>query len=367
VKRAWFALLLVSVAFVGCTSGGDEDSLSSDAEARGWVVTASYPNGTERSYNVTSDPTETDTDGDGLDDFQELERGTDPRSIDTDEDRLLDGPTLCPDEDAPVLDAIGDADPLEHPGRSGCFLGEQRTEVGDLSYKTDPTDAHSDSSPQLSDRLADGTELVGWQVELADGETYHARSNPGLRNADTDQDGLHDGLERQLTTDPTRDDTDGDGVTDNRDAAPGGNLHVSVHIRSVNLKSDKQFGGGAELYVEATQGQASADRGPEAIDSGENQLDWTLDLDVDDAGSGFVEALGGAHADGVWEKPITLQFWHDGPDGEPIEVRSSGDDNRHVLRLTYDAFDDRWTGHAEGGTSSGSDADVTIDLSSRVE
>lgn len=368
MKRLLLAVCLLSVPLVGCTGGGDDDGLPSDAEARGWSVTATYPNGTETRYNVTSDPSQSDTDGDGANDRVELQRTSDPRKIDTDEDRLLDGRTLCPDEGSDLREAILEHDIIQHPEREGCFLGETRTEIGDTTYRSSPTDAHSDSSPQLSDQLDDGTEMLGWEVELADGETYHVRSKPGLKSADTDSDGLHDGLEKRAGSDPTVEDTDGDGVNDPSDAAPLGNLKVTVHVRSINLKTDYRLDGGADLLVDASVGEASASRGPQAIQRGENRLDWSLELDVSDEGSGFTEAMGSSYAQGNWEKRIVLQFRHDGSgDGEPIEVRSSGDEHRHVLFLTYDAFEDRWTGHAEGGTSSGPDADVRVDLSSRIE
>lgn len=367
MKRALLGLLLVTVAFVGCTSGGDGDGLPADAEARGWTVVTSYPNGTQAQYNVTSDPSEADTDGDGLDDHAELQRGTDPRKIDTDEDRLLDGSRQCPEEGSDLHQRIQERDIVEHPEEEGCYLGESRTELSEFSYRSSPIDAHSDSSPQLSDTLADGTELVGWEVDPVDGEPYHVRSNPGLENADSDSDGLHDGLEKRLSTDPLKDDTDEDGVPDLNDAAPLGDLHVTVHILSLDLKEDYQLRGGADLFVEASQGDASATKGPQEIGSGDNELDWSLQMDVSDEGSGFVEELGGAHASGNWEKEITLQFWHEDEDGEAIEVRSSDDGNGNYLFLTYDAFEDSWTGHAEGGTSEGPDADVTVDVSSRIE
>lgn len=368
MKRLLLAACLLSVVLVGCAGGGDDDGLPADAEARGWTVVTTYPNGTTGQYNVTSDPGVTDTDGDGLDDHAELQRGTDPRSVDTDEDRLLDGRTRCPDEGSEAADRFQEADIIEHPDREGCYLGEARTEIGEMTYRTTPIDAHSDSGPQLSDGLADGTELLGWEVDPVDGDPYHVRSNPGLENADTDGDGLHDGLEKQLGTDPTVEDTDGDDVPDVNDAAPLGNLHVTVHVRSIELKEDYKIGGGADLVVDVTAGRSEASRGPQAIGQGNNELGWSLDMDVSDRGSSFTEELGGAHAEGNWAKEVTIGFWHGSSgDGEPIQVRSGDGSNQHMLVLTYDAFADDWEGHAQGGESSGPDADVTIDVSSRIE
>lgn len=370
MNKLLLAVVLLAAPLAGCTSSGDGDSLDANTESRGWSISVTYPNGTQNQYNRTSDPSQADTDHDGLDDFKELEAGTDPRNVDTDDDRLLDGPTECPEDGSPLIEKAQDRQILEHPSRAGCYLGEERTEIGDFSYKANPTDAHTDSSPQLSDRLDDGAELVGWTVDRVGHEAYEVRSDPSLQSADTDRDGLHDGLEKRLKLDPFKQDTDDDGTLDPRDAAPLGNLKVTVTIESVNLKSNYKLGGGADLLVDSKVGQATENHGPEAIEQGSNQLGWELAIDVNDEGSSFAEALGGAYAEGNWKKDVRVSFLHAPSDGEnePIEVRSSsGQDPAHHLVLTYDAFEDAWTGHASDGSSSGADAGVNIELSSSVE
>lgn len=360
------ALLLVSAALTGCTGGGDDDGLPGEDERAGWTVSATYPNGTQTRYNVTSDPTVSDTDGDGLNDFKEVREGTDPRKIDTDEDRLLDGGNLCPSNDDPVTPKILDQGILEDPNESGCYLGEARKEIDGMTVTTDPTDAHTDSGARITDHLTDGEELAGWEVTV-DGETYHVRSNPSIRSTDSDGEGLHDGLEKRLATDPQLEDTDDDGVSDLRDAAPLGNLVVEVEIERVNLKQDFRVSGGANLRVEMRASNTEASVGPRDVDSGQNRLGWTRTLDVLDEGSGFVEELDGSHASGNWDKPVRLEFFHDSSSGgsQEVEVRQAND-HAHVLELSFDAFTDTWTGHARGGTSSGSDADVTIDVRGTV-
>lgn len=68
----------------------DGDTLSDAVEQRGWVVTVVLGDGTEITREVTSDPTDPDTDGDGLDDAFEMRLTTDPRRADTDGDQLDD-------------------------------------------------------------------------------------------------------------------------------------------------------------------------------------------------------------------------------------------------------------------------------------
>src|SRR5262249_32609398 len=68
----------------------DHAGLPDNVEQRGWVVTTTLANGTTLTRQVTSDPTNPDTDGDGLGDAQELNLVIDPRNADTDGDQLTD-------------------------------------------------------------------------------------------------------------------------------------------------------------------------------------------------------------------------------------------------------------------------------------
>lgn len=74
----------------------DDDGLTDFQEAKvGWNVTVAYEDGSGTaqtvSYRVTSSPTEPDADGDTLTDPQERMLGTDPNNPDTDDDGLSDG------------------------------------------------------------------------------------------------------------------------------------------------------------------------------------------------------------------------------------------------------------------------------------
>ncbi len=84
-----------AVTFQGTPPSGpqvhsDDDGLSDVAEQAGWFVTVRNADGTTRRYQVTSDPTKDDTDGDKLSDLDERIYGTDPRSTDTDGDGIDD-------------------------------------------------------------------------------------------------------------------------------------------------------------------------------------------------------------------------------------------------------------------------------------
>jgi hypothetical protein len=68
----------------------DEDGVPDHVEQRGWRVTVKLASGETRSWWVTSDPREVDTDGDDQSDAVELQLGSDPRNSDTDGDLLSD-------------------------------------------------------------------------------------------------------------------------------------------------------------------------------------------------------------------------------------------------------------------------------------
>lgn len=68
----------------------DGDGISDTDEQYGWTVRMVLDDGTELCRDVTSDPNEDDTDGDGVMDGEEMGNGTDPRSPDTDGDNLSD-------------------------------------------------------------------------------------------------------------------------------------------------------------------------------------------------------------------------------------------------------------------------------------
>ena len=102
----------------------------------------------------------TDTDGDGLSDWDEMHRyRTDYTNADTDEDGLTDGDEI-------------------------------------LKYFTDPLSEDTDG-----DELSDGDEVSLYKTDP--------------QRKDTDRDGCDDGTEvRSMKTDPLRPDTDGDGLSD---------------------------------------------------------------------------------------------------------------------------------------------------------
>ncbi|MGC9554414.1 MAG: hypothetical protein ACP5EK_03800 [Thermoplasmatota archaeon] len=83
-------VLLVS-ALAGCLEGDGDEGLPREIQMEGWYISVTYA-GEDNStrIKVDSDPDVTDTDGDGLTDFEEWRLGTNPRAADTDGDGLTD-------------------------------------------------------------------------------------------------------------------------------------------------------------------------------------------------------------------------------------------------------------------------------------
>lgn len=209
-------LLAAALLLAGCTNGrsddADRDGLTQAEEEKGRIITITRLSGEEQRA-VTSDPDKADTDGDGLDDNNELfVKNTDPRSVDTDGDRLLDGDDVDPDEEtAAAWRALGILE------ANGTFLGEEGVCKDGVPLSAT---RESSDSPR-PDGLGDGEEIRGWDILLR-GNTRRVSSDPCV--ADTDNDGLTDELERELMTDPRLLDTDADGTRDGADADPSSNL-----------------------------------------------------------------------------------------------------------------------------------------------
>lgn len=168
------------------------------------------------------DPTENDTDGDGLPDSYELnalgEIGVDANSTDGDDDGITD------DEE----DADGD----------GLTNGEE------FRRGTDPLSTDTDG-----DGITDGAEVA-------------AGTDPTV--PDTDEDGLDDGAERAVGTDPLNPDTDGDGVLDGEERFSVGTSDRETGA-SVELNDPEDPSASADISPDTDVGRISAAVSP-AVD-----------------------------------------------------------------------------------------------------
>jgi hypothetical protein len=280
VRQALAAAVLAAIVLAGCSGGGSRDSdgdgLRDDEEKRGWTITVDLLD-RRIEREVTADPKETDTDRDGLTDFEEFSylSGLDPRNPDTDEDGLTD----CQEDIHRNLTQCQD------PAFTGPFDG---------GYGTDPARADSDPGPtryvnnlqgfqdetgSLSgpvgwgDGLADGVEVTGYFVELQSGARRYVQTDP--LEADTDGDLLEDGEEvLAYYGDPLTRDTDGDGCEDGRDPLPDREDEYLLGLQTFTLLKDMDGPGqGADLrlryQVGGRQGTAPPAEGSMQVQAGE--------------------------------------------------------------------------------------------------
>ncbi len=180
-----------------------------------------------------TDPKKADTDGDGLNDGDEVNQyKTNPLKMDSDNDGLNDGFEVKYKTDPLKADTDGD----------GLNDGAEVNQ-----YKTHPLKADTDG-----DGLNDGDEVNKRKTDprkadtdgdgLNDGDEVNYKSNP--LKTDSDGDGLSDGTEvNQYKTDPAKADTDGDGLSDGDEVN---------NYKTDPVKSDTDGGGvadGAEVKI----------------------------------------------------------------------------------------------------------------------
>jgi hypothetical protein len=163
----------------------------------------------EEALTFGTSPLMADTDGDGLDDGDEIGIGSDPLNGDTDADGLTDGDEAF----------IYGTDPTDEDSDADGFTDGEEV----LNFLTNPLSSDTDA-----DGLGDFEEVVSYFT------------SPTI--ADTDADGLTDGEEVIITlTDPLSADSDADGLSDGDEAL--------VHLTDP-LASDSDGGGegdGAEI------------------------------------------------------------------------------------------------------------------------
>ena len=159
-----------------------------------------------------------DIDGDGLPDAAEFALGTDAWIPDTDDDGLLDGDEVLQWGTDPLAadtdgDGLDDADELLLHGTDPLVAdtdGGGASDGDEVAYATDPFDADDDAhaGPDID---ADG---------LIDAQEFLRGTDAWV--PDTDGDGLLDGDEVWLWgTDPLAADTDGGGVVDGQEVVAG--------------------------------------------------------------------------------------------------------------------------------------------------
>ncbi|MFK8029058.1 MAG: OmpA family protein [Gammaproteobacteria bacterium] len=169
----------------------------------------------DADVTTMTDPTNPDTDGDGL--------------LDGEEDANGDGatPNTIGDSTTP---GSGETDPA-NPDTDGDGLddGDEVNGTGPQAGvgPTDPLDVDTDDGG-----ASDGTEV------LADGTDPTAGNGADDVSVDTDMDGLSDDQEMTLGTDPNDPDTDNDGIPDGQEVGADGVVEPGVDTDPLDADTD---------------------------------------------------------------------------------------------------------------------------------
>ncbi len=237
-----------------------------------------------------------DSDSDGLCDMGENTLGTSPNDADSDDDGVADGQEPDPGGDADgdglinALDPDSDGDGLKDGTELGLGCDGPGTDVsmgncvpdGDGgATTTDPLDKDSDDGS-----VDDGVEDANKNGVVDSGETDPNNISDDVPGADSDGDGLPDGLEAMLGSDPHDADSDDDGVIDGKEPSPGADSDGDGLINVLDPDSDNDgLGDGTELGSDCGDADTDTSVGnctPDA-DGGATTTD-PLDADSDDGG-----------------------------------------------------------------------------------
>lgn len=230
---------------------GDETTASTNIVIAGLqLVTASFSDDADSdgllNTNETiagSDPWDSDSDGDGLLDGEEVYTySTSPTNTDSDADGLLDGDEVSNHGTDPADadtdgDGMGDKWELDNgldpaPGGAGDALlnadGDGLNNLEEYQNGTDPNDSDTDN-----DTLDDYVEVInkgtnplepdsdfdGLRDDIEVVTQPYGKTDPN--DADSDDDGVNDGDEVDNGTDPLDDDSDDDGLNDGDEITVG--------------------------------------------------------------------------------------------------------------------------------------------------
>ncbi|MGE6761436.1 Ig-like domain-containing protein [Corallococcus interemptor] len=241
-----------------------------------------------------------DSDNDGLTDVEEAQYGTDPRNPDTDGDGLLDGvevhsgrtdPLDDDSDDDGVLDGNEDAnhdgitqdtetDPtLADSDRDGLTDGVELGLTKPQGTGTDPAVFVADADPATTtDPLKADTDNGGVWDGIED-RNHNGKVDPGETNplnaaddVDADGDGVDNATELELGLDPFNADTDGDGIPDGLDGLTDTDGDGLIDARDTDSDNDGLLDGAEDANHDGITQDTETDR-RKADSDGDGLLD----------------------------------------------------------------------------------------------
>jgi clumping factor A len=333
-----------------------------------------------------------DTDHDGVSDGDEIRDGSDPNDADSDDDGAIDGkePSRNSDTDDDglinVLDPDSDDDGLYDGTELGFGCDNPATKPspkhcrpdGDLGATvTDPLDADSDDGTARDgseDSDLDGVLDAGERDPtkghgaddnglpdadgdgISDGTENGVRSNPD--DADSDDDGLPDGAERNPTDDTDGDgrinlldpDSDDDGLFDGTESGrdcSGGATKQGTTTMPGSCKPDGDMGQTKTSPVDPDTDGGGAEDGDEdsdhdgVTDTGERNPTRGNAADDGNASDGDGDGLSDPAEDGFGSDKLDADTDDDGVrDGDEVNPGADGDSDGRINLLDPDSDGD---------------------------
>ncbi len=189
-----------------------------------------------------------DSDGDGLSDGLEDFIGTDPEDADSDDDGVPDGKEPNPSHDTDgdglinALDPDSDNDGLFDGTEMGLDCSAKGTDLSARHCRPDADKGATTTNPLNADTdrggVSDGAEdfNLNGRVDRGEGDPNHKGDDANI--IDSDGDGLSDGLEIQIGSNPHDADSDDDGVPDGLEPNPSDDTDGDGLINALDPDSD---------------------------------------------------------------------------------------------------------------------------------
>jgi hypothetical protein len=341
----------------------DGDMLSDFDEYHGWQITFYYQ-GTSFTSLVYSDPLLVDSDGDGLTDYEESQKHFNPLSPDTNGDGILDRDEAGSGTEGPLPpDGDGDGLPwtLEYDGWDITVTTAEGTQTlhvtsdiwlvdSDFDGLTDGEEYALLSNPMVADTDGDGL-----------GDKMETELGTNIANYDSDNDGLDDGTEIQFGSDPLKIDTDGDGLTDYEEFDMGSNP-ASTDTDGDGLSDFEEVAFGSSLTRPDTDGDGLLDSQEKSL--GTDPL--SIDSDGDTLSDGLEVVLGTSplnkdtDGDGL-EDGEEQMLWTD-----PLKADTDGDTLTDFQEVRLYGTDPLSTDSDNDGINDALDPDTTTPIEGEV-